>query len=211
MQNSRLPKYEKSEDAGALRQGEILSSVVQMSLLPESIDTGSATVNRDKHDFAIVITPDCDLDWDFKAKQGKANKGKILQNILLCKVIFSSDLAKRINDDQDPKRNFETKTPWKKARQNKDERYHFLESIEDVLDLQGKGMRSLGIDFKDFFTLPRDFLYSSINNGFTFRRCKLIRPYCDHLNSRFAYFLSRIGLPEEHQYSKGEIFLPPEE
>lgn len=210
MQPSRQVKYEKSKDAGALRQGEILSDVVQISILPESIDTTSPTVKRAKYDYAIVVTPDCDLEWDFKAQQGNASRGKIVPNILLCTVIFSSDLAKRINEDRTPGKKFETKTPWKRITQNKEERYHFLEKIDSALDLKEKGIRSLGIDFKEFFTLPTDFLYSSIENGLTFRRCRLVRPYSDHLNSRFAYFQSRIGLPEDHQYTKGAIYLDAE-
>ncbi len=207
MQKSRLPKYEKSKDSVALRQGEILSRVVQISLLPESIDTASPKVKRVTHDYAIVVTPDCDLDWDFKAQQGKESLGKLIPNILLCTVIFASDLAKRINSDRTPSKRFETRTPWKRTRQNKEERFHYLERIDSILDLQGEGIRSLGIDFKEFFTLPTDFLYSSIAAGLTQRRSVLLQPYNDHLNSRFAYFQSRIGLPEDHQYFEGEILL----
>ena len=207
MQHSRQTKYEKSEDAGALRQGEILSNVVQISLQPSSIDTTSPEAKRVKHPYAIVVTPDCDLDWDFKAQQGNASRGKIIPNILLCTVMFSSDLAKRINEDRTPGKKFDTRTPWKRTIQNKEERYHFLEKIDLPLDKKGEGIRSLGIDFKEFFTMPTDFLYSSIDDGLTLRRCRLLRPYSDHLNSRFAYFQSRIGLPEDHQYTQGEIHL----
>lgn len=207
MHNSRLPKYEKSQDAGSLRQGEILSKVVQISLLPESMDTASPTVKRVTHNYAIVVTPDCDLDWDFKAQHGKESLGKLIPNILLCTVIFASDLAKRINSDRPPSKRFESRTPWKRTTQNKEERFHFLEKIDSNLDLQGEGIRSLGIDFKEFFTLPTDFLYASIVAGLTQRRSVLLQPYNDHLNSRFAYFQSRIGLPEDHRYFEGEIFL----
>lgn len=205
MQKRRLPKYEKSAETGALRQGEILSNVVQVSVLPESVDTALPKVKRVPHDYAIVITPECDLDWDFKAQQGNESQGKLIPNILLCAVVFASDIAKRINEDRPLSKRFETRTPWERTTQNKEERYHFLEKIDSTQDLEGEGIRSLGIDFKDFFTLPTDFLYSSIDRGLTRRRCRLIRPYNDHLNSRFAYFQSRIGLPEDHQYARGEI------
>ena len=207
MQASRLPKYEKSKDSVALRQGEILSKVVQISLLPGTMETGSPTVKRITHNYAIVVTPDCDLDWDYKAQKGEESTGKLIPNILLCTVIYASDLAKRINKDRPLSNRFETRTPWEKTTQNKDERYHFLEKIDSDFDFQGEGIRSLGIDFKEFFTLPTDFLYSSIAAGLTQRRSVLMQPYNDHLNSRFAYFQSRIGLPEDHQYFKGEIFL----
>lgn len=207
MQQSRHPKYEKSKDSGALRQGEILFNVVQVSLYPDTLDTGAPRIERSTHRYAIVVTPDCDLDWDFKAQHGIANQAKIVPNIVLCAVMFSSDLAKLINDDMKPGKKFETRTPWKRTTQNREERYHFLEKIDGTLDLQGKGTRSLGIDFKRFFTIPTKILYASIDNGLTFRMCRLVQPYSDHLNSRFAYFQSRIGLPEDHQYIKGEIYL----
>jgi len=207
LQRSRQTKYAKSVPTGALRQGEILSNVVQISLYPESLESGSLKFKRAIHDYAIVVTPDCDLDWDFKAQHGNASQGKIISNILLCTAMFSSDLAKRINDDQVPSKKFETKTPWKRTTQNKEERYQFLERVGSSVDLQGEGIRALGIDFKDCFTTPTDILYSSINEGLTLKRCRLVRPYNDHVNSRFAYFQSRIGLPDEHQYIRGEIFL----
>ena len=78
MQQSGHPKYEKSKHSGALRQGEILSNVVQISLHPYTIDTNAPKVERLTHKYAIVVTPDCDLDWDFKAQQGNANQGKIV-------------------------------------------------------------------------------------------------------------------------------------
>ncbi len=207
MQPSRQTKYEKSKDDGALRQGEILSDVVQISLSPDSIDTTSMKEKRVTHHYAIVVTPDCDLEWDFEAQQGNASRGKIIPNILLCTVMFSSDLAKRINEDRPPNTKFEKSTTWKRATQNKEERYHFLDKIDSSQDLQDIGIRSLGIDFKEYFTIPTDFLYSSIDDGLTLRRCRLIVPYREHLNSRFAYFQSRIGLPEDHQYTKGDIYL----
>lgn len=210
MQKSGLPKYEKSEGAGALRQGEILSNVVQVSVLPESVDTALPKFKRVPHYYAIVITPECDLDWDFKAQQGKESQGKLIPNILLCAVVFASDIAKRINNERPPSKTFLTRTLWKRTRQNKEERYHFLEKIDSNLDLQDQGIRSLCIDFKEFFTLPTDFLYSSIDRGSTLRRCRLVTPYNDHLNSRFAYFQSRIGLPEDHQHEIGEILLDGE-
>jgi len=205
LQLSGQIKYEKSKVGEAIRQGEILSDVVKISLYPESLESTSLKFHRAEHRYAIVLTPECDLDWDFKAQKGIENPGKLIPNILLCTVMFASDLAKRINDDRPLSKTFLKKTAWSRTRQNKEERYHFLEKIDASLDLQDEGIRPLGIDFKDFFTLPTDLLYSSIADGSILRRCRLVRPYNDHLNSRFAYFQSRIALPEEHQHDVGEI------
>lgn len=64
---------------------------------------------------------------------------------------------------------------------------------------------SLGIDFKDVFAVPTRDLYDSVDFGITQRRCRLVTPYTEQLNSRFAYFMSRIGLPYEHRYDRAEI------
>ena len=210
MQRSGQVKYEMSTVGEALRQGEILSGVLQISLYPESLGSTSFKFHRAEHHFAIVVTPDCDLDWDFKAQKGNESLGKLIPNILLCTVMFASDLAKRINNDRPPSKTFLGKTAWTRTRQNKEERYHYLEKIDSSLDLQGEGIRALGIDFKDFFTLPTDLLYSSIDDGSTLRRCRLLRPYNDHLNSRFAYFQSRVALPTEHRFAISDIFLDRE-
>ncbi len=56
--------------------------------------------------------------------------------------------------------------------------------------------------------MPTDFLYHKHRRWIDTQKMYTgERPYRDHLNSRFAYFQSRIGLPEDHQYTKGEIHL----
>jgi hypothetical protein len=37
---------------------------------------------------------------------------------------------------------------WQRVRQNKDERYHFLQRIESGEDARGEGLAELSIDFK---------------------------------------------------------------
>ncbi len=87
---------------------------------------------------------------------------------------------------------------WKRVRNNKDERYHFLERAPADCDAQGEGIQELGIDFKRYFTLPTDEVYRWIEMGVIKRRSTLRTPYAEHLSSRFAYFLSRIALPHDH-------------
>lgn len=60
------------------------------------------------------------------------------------------------------------------------------------------GLPELGIDFKKIFTIPTDEIYQRIALGQVKRRAVLVSPYLEHLSSRFAYFLSRIALPQEH-------------
>ena len=208
--SERQEKYEKSEKAGALKQGEILSNVLQITATMTSGSASSPTLTRRRHPFALIVTPDCDLDWDFKARFNGGSQLKIVPNILLCRVLTASDLARLINTNETKPEKFEKSTIWKKTWQNKDERFHFLERINRAFDLQSDDIPALGIDFKQFFTVPTEDLYMNIDEDQTLRRCTLNSPFKEHVNSRFTYFQSRIALPEEHLYRQSEIKMPAE-
>jgi hypothetical protein len=42
---------------------------------------------------------------------------------------------------------------------NKNERYHFLESVPIKSDVLGKGLPELTLDFKRYFTIPTEEVY----------------------------------------------------
>jgi hypothetical protein len=89
---------------------------------------------------------------------------------------------------------------WKPVGQNKSDRYHFLQAVPSELDLAGEGLPALVVDFKRFFTLPATEIERQIANGEARRRCRLLSPYREHLQSRIAFYLQRVGLPEPHDY-----------
>lgn len=74
---------------------------------------------------------------------------------------------------------------------------------------RGEGAPELVIDFKRYFTLPTGELYRWIALGETRRRCRLRSPYMEHLSSRFAYFLSRVALPEDYRSEPGVVRRQP--
>ena len=74
----------------------------------------------------------------------------------------------------------------KKIMNNEDPRFHFLH-FEDGFELP-----DMVIDFKHFYTVSTEYLYRNINN----RVCSLSELYREKISQRFAYFISRIGLPE---------------
>jgi hypothetical protein len=63
--------YAPSPNDGTLRQGELLSALIQVRLsLATVVDEPEAPeFETIVHPFAIVVSQDCDLDWDFKARQ----------------------------------------------------------------------------------------------------------------------------------------------
>lgn len=187
-----VPIYARSVADGPLRQGEILSEVNQIRLavgapeFPKPSD--QFPVELVQHPFAIVISQDCDLDWDYRSRQqGKLDKE--LPNVLLCEVSTAEELRGRdIKSDL-----------WKRIRINKDERYQFLQKVESEYDLQGHGVPELGLDFKRCFSLPTRELYLQVEASKAKRRCRLLSPYLEHFAHRLHSFQSRIGLPAEHE------------
>jgi len=177
------------EPGVSLRQGEILSNVVRIQLDLSSLGTKEHRVDEVKYDYAVVLTQDCDLEQDFKARQGRNQPDKLLPNVFFCQVATAQQLRGATGITADI---------WRRISRNKDERYHFLQRIAADSDALQQGLPELGIDFKRYFTIPTEEIYKRIELGEARRRCVLVSPYLEHLSSRFAYFLSRVTLPEDH-------------
>ena len=183
------PIYRPSIPGEPLRQGEILSDLIQAVIDLDSIDTDEKIINHITHAYAIIASQDCDLDWDYKARQGKTEAYKKIPNILFCEVVTAEELRGRADINS---------RTWRRIGINKDERYHFFQKVEPAQDSLTSGLPELGVDFKRYFTIPTDEVYARIEKGETKRRCCLISPYLEHFSTRFYYFQSRIALPEEH-------------
>lgn len=172
-----------------LRQGEILSNVVRIQVRLPSLGAAEQRIEPVVHSFAVILTQDCDLEQDFKARQGQNKPDKLIPNVLFCHVATAEQLRGTMGITTDI---------WKRISQNKDERYHFLQKVGDDSEALHQGLPELGLDFKHYFTLPTDELYHRIENGEAKRRCILVSPYLEHLSSRFAHFICRVALPEDH-------------
>jgi len=145
---------------------------------------------RVHHPLAVILTQDCDLEQDFKARQGHVAADKQIPSLLFCEVATAEDLYGFVKQTN--------KKLWDRIRINKDERYHFLQKVEPGDDALGQGLPEMGIDFKRYFTIPTDELYRRVELSEAQRRCILQSPYLEHLSSRFAYYLSRVALPLDH-------------
>ncbi len=75
---------------------------------------------------------------------------------------------------------------WGVIKKNKNERYHFLEKNEELC------LPNLIIDFKQYYTIPTHILYKLYKDHFVGSLKPLFR---EDLSHRFAFYLSRIGLP----------------
>lgn len=181
--------YELST-AGSLRQGEILSGLIQSHLNVSSLELADGPkVDYRMHPYAIVMAQDCDLTQDFQVRGQNFHSDKLIPSVLFCEAVTAEVLKGRADINSNI---------WKRIRQNKDERYQFLESVPVEADWLGVGVPELGLDFKRYFSVPTDEVYYWLKHE-TKRRCKLVSPYVEHLSARFFYFHSRVALPAEHR------------
>lgn len=140
-----------ASESGPLRQGEIVTDLMQ--LVPTARSTkANPEGDIQVHPFAVIVSQDCDLDQDFQARiKLQANTttaaDKLLASVLLCQAADATQLLSTIMG----------KDVKKRIYQNKDERYQYLREIRPEQDATGRGVPSLILDFKRFFTLsPTD-------------------------------------------------------
>lgn len=185
------PIYIRSESVRTtLRQGEIFTNVIQLRANYEELIKGNYVADRIVHPYAIVLSQDCDCIQDHYSR----SKGKSLVPTILFGEVHEAGWMR-------DKSNTETKIDgdiWKSVRQNKNERYQFLEAVPPDVDAQNQGLPELTIDFRRFFSIPTDEFYHRVTSGEAMRRCRLASPYLEHLAGRFGYFAQRVALPKDH-------------
>lgn len=204
--------FSPSPTDGVLRQGEIVSDVIQVHVRATSLAQSGADLDLEEkiHPYALILTQDCDLDWDFKARaselqdSGQENKrqAKLVPNILLCELTTTEILKPRLAGGD----------VLRRVRNNQDERYHWFPSISITEDRAGEGLPELIADFKRVFSIPTDELYLRITLGIR-RRALLESPFLQHLSSRFGYYCLRVALPENASAGleavQAPVALPP--
>ena len=183
----------------ALRQGEILTNIVELQVRLESIGSTNCDsvyeANPIEHLFAIIVSQDCDLEQDFNYRYGsKGNIRNELPSVLLCQAEKVDEFVK-----SEMYRNlFNSKTFAGNFKNNNEIRYHFIQEIPADLSAVDKRIPELGIDFKRYFSMPTAEVYHRIKLDHTQRCSVLESPYRDHFSQRFYNFNNRIALPEEY-------------
>lgn len=182
-----------------LGQGDILKDLRFKYVIKESSEPETESVT---FDFAVVLTQDCDLEQDraalLKAEEAERpggdargsspNQDKYLNSVLVCPA-FVADLLRngthmtqfgwtmqRLSRDL-----------WAPVKNNTNPRYQFLAASDEFQ------LPELVIDFKHFFTLQRGYLYTMKEQ----RATRLDSLFRESVSQRFAYYLSRVALPEE--------------
>jgi len=204
VQSHDHPMFRKVDIHGAFRHSEIISNVVERRINLERLRIdGDLEVDIKIHPHAVILTPDCDLDWDFRERVldddftyefGRDRYiNKELPTILLCEVMEAAHLKR------DASMNREI---WKQVHRNRDQRYHFISNIPEEYDYEGKGLPELGIDFKRYFTISSGELYWQVHSKDCKRRSWLGSTYLEHFSQRFAAYMSRVALPHDYESLK---------
>lgn len=182
---------------GRIRQGDIYGKV----LVKDAYDTSIGDIT---YDFVIVLSQDCDLLQDFRARkmlaeyQGEGDQStdpkklpdndKFVQNVLVCPAFVAETL--RLGEHL-ASANMKMQTihsdRWKPLMQNDSPRYHYLEANEEY------GIPNLVVDFKLRLALPVEYL----NNQSSSRIARLEELYAHDLALRHSNYSSRIALPDE--------------
>ncbi len=183
---SKIDNIYRRHKTDRICQGDILRDYKY----PERIlrEDGKIKVKYRKIPFLIVLTQDCDLDRDHKNHiEDNETQDKYLQHILVCPAYEAEKLKNGKHLEKlDLKMEYQNKVKWKVIKNNDNPRYHYL---DEYLNFQ---IPELAIDFKHYYSIPRDLLYSDIKEHYLASLNELFR---ESLSQRFAYYLSRVGLP----------------
>jgi hypothetical protein len=196
----RIAKYQLSNPSSALRQGEILTNVTQYNAVLNDIDKqniDNIAVQQISHPYAIVVTQDCDLDWDFSARQRNSSISKQLNSIILCEISTASDI-RNISD-----KGIMNSGAWDLVKKQQHERFYFFEQIPVECELEQIGLPELTADFKKLFGIDSVNLYKQLSLGLAKRRTMLASPYLEHFSRRYHSFHGRVALPSQYESSKG--------
>ncbi len=172
-----------------VRQGEIINNLFELKLqIPEgkSIDGLSKRAKFDPivHPYVIIVSQDCDLEWDYKARSGEAAKDKLLTHMLFCALFSKDETIERSNLKSDL---------YKRVRQNQNERYHHLD--EAPVNGAEDNLPELIADFKTTFSLSVEFVYWLVSTGQAIRKGALLPPYLEDFMHRLYSFLGRVAIP----------------
>jgi hypothetical protein len=165
-------------------QGDIFTNIE----IIENINVIGSKIVLDKVIFPYIVclNQECDLEQDFNSVPTKDTR---LLHLAIAPAFNFEDFLSGshwggiFTVGSSCKRS-DTKT--KIIIDNEIPRYHYLKFPDT-------DMPELIVDFKHFFTINREFLYTKMEN----RLCSLDDLFREKISQRFSNFLSRIGLPEE--------------
>ena len=162
-----------------------------IDIVEQIVEKGNKIEIRQLHfPMVVCLNQDCDLSSDEIARQlPNTNKNSRLLHYIVAPVFnFDSfkignhwgslfDTSKKYKNDG---------TEISKIIKNEDPRYHYLHFDAE------SGLPDMIIDFKHFFTVSSDYLRNNLD-----KRVRAVNElYREKISQRFAFYISRIGLPD---------------
>ncbi len=196
------PIYSAFRSDERIHQGGLIENVIEWSVAYDEHNQDEAVGAQSTiHRLALVLSQDCDLEQDSKLRRQNPPSER-LSAVLLCPAFPAEELriTEKLNSDR-----------WKVVRQNKEERYAYLADFAKEFDSCGLGHPAILLDLTNYFTVRTSELYRQIRLQLAKPRCRLETPWREHLQSRFANCIARIGLPHDHfiPESRRESLSPP--
>jgi len=171
------------------QQGDILRDFAVSEVT--SASEGEVEVRQRVMPYCVLLSQDCDLEHDFNNRnvKGGTDHDKYLRSVLLCPSYLGDPFrqGEHLGSDQLKMRRIPS-DEWKKLKSNQIDRYHYLEPLPDLQ------VPELVVDFKHYFTVPLEVVYRAEQKSSYLATIEIL--YREHLSTRFAHYLSRIGLPE---------------
>jgi hypothetical protein len=180
-------RYVKDTTIKRICQGDILRDVDVIESYTKVGSTGELKYLT--LPYIIVMTQDCDLESDFKNRSDIfKSQDKYLRTILACPAYNASEFREGHHlDDIGLKMEHWNSKMFAQIKEQQHTRFHFLEQ-DQILQVP-----DLVVDFKHYYTIPRDTLFGIYKDNYLVTINQLFREY---LSQRFSNYLSRIGLPE---------------
>ncbi len=177
-----------NKDRNRIYQGDIFTEI-EYKIISRTESGLSATIIN--YPYAVVLTQDCDLEQDVSNRnapsENRNNEDKYIHDVLLCPAFVAEQLrAGEHLESLGIKGQIWNSDLWKHMKRNENKRFHFLKKD------QTKKINDIILDFKQYFTLSRDELYTHKDTKYLTSIRDMFR---EDLSLRFAQYLSRIGLP----------------
>lgn len=182
-------RYQKHSPLDRAAQGDIYR-IIRTPISAKPLIGEELEISEIEYPYAVTLSQECDLSEDCRNRENIQDKhDKYLPSILFAPAYFSESLRKgshlaEVGYKMEPINS----NNWHIIKQNNNPRYHFLHQ-----DLEF-GIPELTIDFKHYFTIPRELFYLTILDDDHYVASLNIL-FREDLSNRFSYYLSRIGLP----------------
>lgn len=194
-------KKENTDISDRINQGDIYKDIEYIEKV--EIINNEIVISKITFPLIVVLTQDCDLQQDsayrIENENPPSNDNKRLFSVIVA-PLYNEEMflaGEHLNDNstiQMKMRSFQKfgkknniTSEYKNLINNETSRYHYLSFPPEIVNIVDSV-----IDFKHYFTVNIDNLMKVKEEKFV---CKIPVLYREKLSQRFAYFLSRIGLP----------------